>query len=68
MIAVLISGIGYLGFTGGQIRAGATLAGGTIFANPPWEIDPILFSLIVIAVVTIIYTCLDGLKADISQT
>ncbi len=65
MIAALISGIGYLGFTGGQIRAGATLAGATIFANPPWGMSPTMFSLIIIAVVTIIYTCLGGLKAVI---
>jgi SSS family solute:Na+ symporter len=65
MIAALISGIGYLGFTGGQIRAGATLAGATIFTNPPWGISPTMFSLVVIAVVTIAYTCLGGLKAVI---
>lgn len=65
LVAALISGIGYLGFTGGQIRAGATLAGATIFRNAPLGMDPIFFSLVVIAVVTILYTCLGGLKAVI---
>lgn len=65
LVAALISGVGYLGFTGGQILAGATLAGTTMFTSPPWGLNPITFSLIVIATITILYTVLGGLKAVI---
>ncbi|AQT67098.1 Na(+)/glucose symporter [Anaerohalosphaera lusitana] len=65
LLAALISGIGYLGFTGGQILAGAKLAAGTIFTEAPFGMDPINFSLYVIAVITVLYTVVGGLKAVI---
>lgn len=65
LIASIISGIGYLGFTGGQVLAGAKLAAGTLFENVPFNIDPFLFSIILISTVILIYTVLGGLKAVI---
>lgn len=63
MLAALISGIGYLGFTGSQIKAGATLAANTILPNAPAGLDPIIFATLVIAAITIVYTVLGGMKA-----
>lgn len=65
IIAALISGIGYLGFAGAQMLAGAKLASATILQSNPFGIDPMTFSLLIIAVVTILYTVLGGLKAVI---
>jgi SSS family solute:Na+ symporter len=65
LMAALISGIGYLGFTAAQILAGAKLASATIFATPPLAMDPLLFSLIAIAIITVTYTVFGGLKAVI---
>ena len=65
LAAALISGIGYLGFTGAQMLAGAKLASATILQTNPFGMDPIHFSLLVIAVVTILYTVIGGLKAVI---
>ena len=66
LAAALISGIGYLGFTGAQMLAGAKLASATILPESPvsW-MTPITFALVVIAVVTILYTVIGGLKAVI---
>lgn len=65
LIAALISGIGYLGFTGGQILAGAKLASATIFREAPLGMEPITFSLMAIAGITIAYTVVGGMKAVI---
>jgi SSS family solute:Na+ symporter len=65
LIASVISGIGYMGFTGGQVLAGAKLASGTLFENIPWDIDPFMFSIILISTVILLYTVLGGLKAVI---
>ena len=65
LLAALISGIGYMGFTGGQMLAGAKLASGTLFADIPVDMDPMTFSLIIIAGVILIYTVMGGLKAVI---
>lgn len=64
MFAAVISGIGYLGFTGGQILAGAKLAAGSVFADLT-AFDPLDFSLYVIAAVILLYTVLGGIKAVI---
>ncbi len=64
MAAAVISGLGYLGFTAGQIQAGATLAAGSVFADVTF-MDPVKFSLMVMAAVVIIYTAMGGLKAVI---
>jgi solute:Na+ symporter, SSS family len=65
LLAAVISGIGYLGFTGGQILAGAKLASATIFQDAPASIDPMTFSLYAIAGITIAYTVVGGIKAVI---
>lgn len=62
-VAAVISGLGYIGFTGGQILAGAKLASSTVFSVAPFGWDPMLFSLIAIAGITITYTMAGGLKA-----
>ncbi len=65
LMAAIISGVGYLGFTGGQILAGAKLAAGTVFANLPPQHDPLNTALIVMTIVIIGYTVLGGIKAVI---
>lgn len=65
LLAALISGIGYMGFTGAQALAGATLASTTIFPNTVMGLEPLQFSLYVIGIFTIIYTVIGGLKAVI---
>ena len=65
LLAALISGIGYLGFTGAQMLAGAKLASATIFQTNPFDMDPLLFALLMIAVITVLYTVIGGLKAVI---
>lgn len=63
LAAAIISGIGYLGFTGSQVIAGATLASNTLFTRAPLGMDPYLFSFYLIAFVIIVYTVLGGLNA-----
>lgn len=63
--AAIISAIGYLGFTGGQVLAGAKLAAGTIFTTAPFGMDPLRFSLFVMTGVILLYTVLGGIKAVI---
>jgi SSS family solute:Na+ symporter len=65
LLAALISGIGYMGFTGAQILAGAKLASGTIITKAPFGLSPLQFSLYAIALVTVAYTVIGGLKAVI---
>ncbi len=65
LVAALISGIGYLGFTAAQLLAGAKLASATILPRSPFGMDPVFFALIVIACITIAYTVVGGLKAVI---
>lgn len=65
LLAAVISGIGYLGFTGAQILAGAKLASATMITKAPFGMDPLRFALYVIAFVTISYTVIGGLKAVI---
>jgi len=64
LAAALISGIGYLGFTGAQILAGAKLAAGTMFFRL-FPDNPLQGSLYIIAGIIILYTVLGGLKAVI---
>jgi len=65
LVAALISGIGYLGFTGAQLLAGAKLAAATILQSNPFGMNSITFALLIIAVITILYTVIGGLKAVI---
>jgi SSS family solute:Na+ symporter len=65
LVAAVISGIGYMGFTGGQVLAGAKLAAGTVFSDLSFGISPLTFSLYVIAGVILLYTVMGGLKAVI---
>ncbi len=64
MLAAIISGIGYIGFTAGQILAGGKLAAASVFYEVTW-MDPLFFSLVVMALVVIIYTSMGGIKAVI---
>lgn len=65
LIAAIISGVGYMGFTGGQVLAGAKLSAGTLFSDLPISIDPMIFSVIIIATIILLYTVMGGLKAVI---
>jgi len=65
LTAAIISAIGYLGFTGAQVLAGAKLASATLFKHPPLGLSSFQFSILIIAVVIILYTVLGGLKAVI---
>lgn len=64
LIAAIISGVGYLGFTSAQILAGAKLAAGSLFADFTF-IDPLKFSLYIMAGIIMVYTVLGGIKAVI---
>lgn len=64
-VAALISGVGYLGFTGAQMLAGAKLASATVFRHGALGLDPMNFSLLIIAGITVLYTVLGGIKAVI---
>ncbi len=65
LVAAIISAIGYLMFTGSQIRAGATLASETIFRRLPFDMNPLTFSLYAMAFIIIVYTVMGGIKAVI---
>ena len=65
LAASVISGVGYMGFTGAQILAGAKLASGTVISKAPPGLTPLQFSLLIIACITIVYTVIGGLKAVI---
>jgi len=64
-VAAVISGLGYLGFTGGQVLAGSKLIAGTMVKTAPFGMDPLNFALYVIGVIIIGYTVMGGLKAVI---
>ncbi|MDD4736690.1 MAG: hypothetical protein PHP44_11370 [Kiritimatiellae bacterium] len=65
LIAALISGIGYLLFTGGQMLAGARLAADTAITQAPFGWSPMTFSLYLMGGIIIAYTVLGGIKAVI---
>ncbi len=65
LVAAVISGLGYMGFTGAQILAGAKLATGTVITQTTFGLTPMQFSLLFIACITIAYTVIGGLKAVI---
>jgi SSS family solute:Na+ symporter len=65
LLAAIISGIGYLGFTGAQVLAGAKLASATLVPQAPFGLSPLQFSLYLIALITVVYTVIGGLKAVI---
>ncbi|QHI68661.1 sodium:solute symporter family protein [Tichowtungia aerotolerans] len=65
LLAALISGIGYLGFTGAQVLAGAKLMAGTVLPDAVFGIDPLKFALVVMGAVIVLYTVLGGIKAVI---
>jgi solute:Na+ symporter, SSS family len=65
LVAAIISGIGYLGFTGGQVLAGAKLFSAAILDGPVLGISALTFSIILIGGVILLYTVLGGLKAVI---
>jgi SSS family solute:Na+ symporter len=62
LVAAIISGIGYMGFTGAQILAGAKLASATMITKAPFGMPPLQFSLYVIATDSVQWaTLLSGL-------
>jgi len=65
LVAALISGIGYLGFTGAQVLAGAKLMAGTVLPESVCGIDPLQFALVVMGAIIVLYTVLGGIKAVI---
>jgi len=65
LLAAVISGLGYMGFTGGQVLAGAKLAAGTFLTKAPFGLEPITFAVLLIAGITVMYTFLGGMKAVI---
>lgn len=64
-LAAVISGIGYMGFTGAQVLAGAKLMSATLFEKAVLGLTPLHFSLYFIGFIIIIYTVLGGIKAVI---
>ncbi|MDW3195823.1 MAG: sodium:solute symporter family protein [Cytophagales bacterium] len=64
VIAAAISGIGYIGFTAGQILAGGKLASASIFQDLTL-VDPLFFSILTVAFIVIVYTSMGGIKAVI---
>ena len=65
LVAAVISALGYLGFTSGQILAGAKLMSGSLIDSAPWGMDVQTFAILLIGAVIVGYTVLGGLKAVI---
>lgn len=65
IVAAVISAVGYLGFTSGQILAGAKLMAGSMIDWAPAGMDLTTFAILIIGVVIVVYTVLGGLKAVI---
>jgi SSS family solute:Na+ symporter len=65
MVAAIISALGYLGFTSGQILAGAKLMSGSMIDWAPPGMEITTFAILIIGVVIVVYTVLGGLKAVI---
>ncbi|NQU41492.1 MAG: sodium:solute symporter family protein [Lentisphaerae bacterium] len=65
LVAALISGIGYLGFTGAQVLAGAKLMAGTVMPETVCGLSSLHVALVVMGAVIVLYTVLGGIKAVI---
>lgn len=65
VVAAVISALGYLGFTSGQILAGAKLMSGTMISWSPPGMTETTFAVVLIGAVIVLYTVLGGLKAVI---
>lgn len=65
LLAALISGVGYLGFTGAQVLAGAKLMAGTVLPDVVFGMNSLGFALVVMGAVIVLYTVLGGIKAVI---
>lgn len=65
MVAAVISGIGYLGFTGAQVLAGAKLFAAAILDGNLLGMSSLNFSILLIGGIILLYTVLGGLKAVI---
>ena len=65
LVAALISGIGYLGFTGAQVLAGAKLMAGTVMPESVMGFNSLHVALVVMGAVIVLYTVLGGIKAVI---
>lgn len=65
LLAALISAVGYLGFTGAQVLAGAKLMAGTVLPETVLGFNALPVALIVMGAVIVLYTVLGGIKAVI---
>ncbi len=65
LVAAVISALGYLGFTAGQILAGAKLMSGSMIHWSPPGMSETTFATLIIGGVIVAYTVLGGLKAVI---
>ena len=65
LVAALISGIGYLGFTGAQVLAGAKLMAGTVLPETVLGMDSMHVALVTMGGIIVLYTVLGGIKAVI---
>ena len=65
LLAALISGIGYLAFTGAQVLAGAKLMAGTVMPETVYGVSGLHVALVVMGAVIVLYTVLGGIKAVI---
>ena len=65
LVAALISGIGYLGFTGAQVLAGAKLMAGTVMPETVFGFNALPAALVIMGTVIVLYTVLGGIKAVI---
>ncbi len=65
LVAAVISALGYLGFTAGQILAGAKLMAGSMIHWAPLGMTETTFATLIIGGVIVVYTVLGGLKAVI---
>jgi solute:Na+ symporter, SSS family len=63
LLAALVSAIGYAGFTGGQVLAGAKLAAGTLLPSGALGLTAVQLAILVIGFIIVTYTVLGGLKA-----
>ncbi|MBN1948089.1 MAG: sodium:solute symporter family protein [Bradymonadales bacterium] len=63
LLAAVVSALGYLGFTGGQILAGAKLASATLIEQSALGLSALDLAILVIGLIIVAYTVLGGLKA-----
>ena len=65
LLAAIVSAIGYAGFTGGQVLAGAKLTAGTLLPTGAFGLSAVQLAILVIGFIIVTYTVLGGLRAVI---